>query len=465
MNGIVVGNKKKGWSQSRQKDGQNMKRWRNAKLNSSYTTTKTFVLQYSSTLGVGEAGKTMLDPYSVLRQCTQFFLGALIIYFSILGLLIAFPPLQTHAVYLHRVTLTWFKDLNVPEQFGFLRNQVTVFRIRTEDGEQLHAWHILPLGIYLKHQEGLLQDESHSRQDVTEARSFALLKEDPEARLILNFHGTAGCIASGWRPESYRNLSSTAPNKIHVLAFDYRGYGLSTGIPSEEGLLKDALAVVRWATDVAGVPPSRILIYGQSLGTAVAIAIVQKLAAQVPAVSFAGLVLTASFSDTAALTATYRIGGVIPVLSPLASLPPLFEFFSSFLTSTWLSKDRIATFVGAREAPKNGGPYHITFLHAEDDDCILYRHSDVLYWHAVSTATSKSPSFKVFEEEKGKKKIFMGKAGWAVEHRSQRGVIRQEMLKYGLHYKIMAYPVSASAVLRAFQFSDPSFGAVSFAST
>ena len=406
----------------------------------------------------------MASLYYSLQQFAVIVLGVLTIWLSILGLLIAFPSLQTHAVYLHRVTLAWFKDLNVPEQFGFLQKQVTVFRIRTEDGEQLHAWHILPLGLYLKHQEGLLRDDPLPQGDPTKIRSFALLRDDPEARLVLNFHGTAGCIASGWRPESYRNLSTLAPDKIHVLAFDYRGYGLSTGTPSEQGLLEDASAIVRWATEVARVPPSRILIYGQSLGTAVAIAIVQKLAAQVPAVSFAGIILTASFSDTAALTATYRIGGVIPVLSPLANLPPLFEFFSSFLTSTWLSKDRVAAFVGARETPKTGGPYYIVFLHAENDDYIVSRHSDVLYWHAVNASTSQSTSFEAFEEWKAGKKIFMGEAGWAIEHRSSRGVIRQEMLKHGLHDKIMAYPVSAIAVLRSFQFSDPSFGTARVAS-
>ncbi len=49
------------------------------------------------------------------------------VYFSLLGAMIMMPSLQAHAIYLHRVTLTWFNDLNVPEQFGFAHHQVTNF--------------------------------------------------------------------------------------------------------------------------------------------------------------------------------------------------------------------------------------------------------------------------------------------------------------------------------------------------
>jgi abhydrolase domain-containing protein 12 len=58
-----------------------------------------------------------------------------------------------------------------------------------------------------------------------------LLRDDSEARLILYFYGTSGTLASGWRPESYRALYSGAPHNIHILTFDYRGYGLSTATP------------------------------------------------------------------------------------------------------------------------------------------------------------------------------------------------------------------------------------------
>ena len=264
-------------------------------------------------------------------------------YFGILGLMIAFPSFQTHAFYLHRVTLTWFKDINAPETFGFLHNQVVPFSIKTKDDIALHAWHILPFGIYQRNEQTLLSEPSGFVHNVESRHAFKLLRDDPEARLVISFHGTSGTIASRWRPDGYRAIYSAAPEKIHVLAIEYRGYGLSDGTPSEEGLLLDAIATADWAMNVAGIPPSRIVLFAQSLGTAVALSLSEHLARQPTPVVFSGMVLISSFSDVETLVATYRIGGVIPVLSPLKRLPALLDFFASFLTSTWLSKDRIAT--------------------------------------------------------------------------------------------------------------------------
>jgi abhydrolase domain-containing protein 12 len=58
------------------------------------------------------------------------------LYAGLLGLL-ATPFFQAHVVYLHRIQMTWFKDLDVPEAFGFLRNQATPFSITSSDGETL----------------------------------------------------------------------------------------------------------------------------------------------------------------------------------------------------------------------------------------------------------------------------------------------------------------------------------------
>ena len=83
------------------------------------------------------------------------------LYFGILGLVATIPVLQTHAFYLHRVILTWFKDLNIPEIFGFLHIQVTPFSIETSDRKTLHAWHILPLGVYRRNQQKLLEQRPY----------------------------------------------------------------------------------------------------------------------------------------------------------------------------------------------------------------------------------------------------------------------------------------------------------------
>ncbi|KAK8233277.1 Alpha/Beta hydrolase protein [Phyllosticta capitalensis] len=350
---------------------------------------------------------------SILVFATKSLVVSICSYLGILGLMIAFPILQTHLFYLHRVKQAWFKDLNIPEAFGFLPGQVTSFSIPTSDGEKLHAWHILPLGAYRQNQDQLLARAPESKN-----LALDLLQNDPEARLVIYFHGTAGCIASGWRPESYRALSAAAPDKIHVLTADYRGYGLSSGTPSEEGLLLDGIALVKWATQDAGIPPSRIVIFGQSLGTAVAVSVTQHLASLKSPVTFSGMVLVAPFSDVATLMATYRIAGVVPVLSPLAWFPPLLAFFTL---------DRIAELVRSLERGGSGHGYHLTLIHAEDDPIIGCAHSDVLFWHAITAATSKEIAY-------------------------------EELECFGVHDTIMTFPTTSLAILRAFQAADPGFG-------
>ena len=54
----------------------------------------------------------------------------------------------------------------------------------------------------------------------------------------------------------------------HVICFDYRGYGDSTGSPSEAGLVHDALTVYKWVLERRG--ESKVFVWGHSLGTGVA---------------------------------------------------------------------------------------------------------------------------------------------------------------------------------------------------
>ncbi|KAF4470340.1 Monoacylglycerol lipase ABHD12 [Fusarium albosuccineum] len=372
-----------------------------------------------------------------------------VLYFGIVGTLIVAPSLQAHAIYLHKVTLTWFKDLNVPEQFGFAHHQVTPFYITTPDGVNLHTWHVLPLATYQANQQELLAQgpEGGLVKHYEQTLNFRLLKENPNARLVLYCHGTSGTMASGWRPDSYRSLYSADPVNTHVLTFDYRGYGKSTGSPSEPGLITDALAVADWAINTAGIPPERIVIFGQSLGSAVSVALVNELAQRKPSIHFAGLVVTASFADVPQLTATYRIGGFIPVLSPVAKVKPLFNFFARQLTSTWDNMHRTGEFVKAAER------YDITFLHAEDDTDIPMEHSIKLFKEAVRVAegvkdATDNSSDLLERIDKGRET--RGEGGSITVWSTKKGDIRLEILKYGVHDKIMSYPATGLAVSRAF---------------
>ena len=61
-------------------------------------------------------------------------------------------------------------------------------------------------------------------------------------------HGAAGTVGSGYRVPNYRALSAGDPKSIHVLTFDYRGFGLSPGVPSERGICLDANAVAKYSS-------------------------------------------------------------------------------------------------------------------------------------------------------------------------------------------------------------------------
>jgi len=98
---------------------------------------------------------------------------------------------------------------------------------------------------------------------------------------LLMCHGNAGNISEAGRPYHYAGLRGLG---LSLFAFDYRGYGESEGVPSEDGLYRDADAAYRYLRDTLGVTPERIVIFGHSLGSAVAV----ELAGTVPA---AGVIL------------------------------------------------------------------------------------------------------------------------------------------------------------------------------
>ena len=94
------------------------------------------------------------------------------------------------------------------------------------------------------------------------------------AAMILWCHGNAGNIIN--RLENLRELYRLG---LSVFLFDYRGYGRSQGRPSEEGLYQDSFGAHDYLTRTRMIRPERIVLFGRSLGAAVA----GELAAQKPA--------------------------------------------------------------------------------------------------------------------------------------------------------------------------------------
>ena len=111
--------------------------------------------------------------------------------------------------------------------------------------------------------------------------------DDAPAVLVANGNGGH----RGLRAPLARALSSAG---LAVLLFDYRGYGGNPGSPSEQGLALDVRAARSWLLEEAGVPPERLLYFGESLGCAV----VTELAVEHPP---AGLLLRSPFVDLAAV--------------------------------------------------------------------------------------------------------------------------------------------------------------------
>ncbi|MBA3266323.1 MAG: alpha/beta hydrolase [Nocardioidaceae bacterium] len=105
-----------------------------------------------------------------------------------------------------------------------------------------------------------------------------------------------------------------AEEGLSVLLFDYRGYGVNKGNPSEAGLARDIRAARTFLVEVMDVSPTRLVYFGESLGAGV----VTELAAEHPP---AGLVLRSPFVDLASVGEVHY--GVLPVRWLLRDTYPL----------------------------------------------------------------------------------------------------------------------------------------------
>ncbi len=144
---------------------------------------------------------------------------------------------------------------NDPRQFSPVEAgfpQADVLRLFTTDGETIVAWHAAPA---------------------------------QNKKLALYFHGNGGTLAD--RASVFRALTADGTG---LLAIDYRGYGGSSGAPSEAGLYLDAEAAYSKAREL-GHAPEDIVVIGASLGTGVAVHLASRRVV-------AGVVLDSPYSST-----------------------------------------------------------------------------------------------------------------------------------------------------------------------
>lgn len=206
----------------------------------------------------------------------------------------------------------------------------------------------------------------------------------------LAVHGNAAHLGSAQRPEIYRMLLglSTPSHPIHVFAIDYRGFGVSTGSPTEEGLITDGVSLLNFLT--AGplkVPPSQIVLMGQSLGTAVSAAVAERFAfgspdptAIQPALKnpepFAGVILMASFSNLPNLIESYSFKGFTPpMLSPLMAYPRVQNWVRRHILDRWDTASRVARLTGVGPTAQNDS--FTGYANRELDLAIVHARNDV----------------------------------------------------------------------------------------
>ena len=153
-----------------------------------------------------------------MRTMTITLLGLVLSYGAIVGLAFAF---QDQLLFQPSSRL-----LATPDDAGMPYETV---HLDTEDGETLHSWWI-------------------PAPDVSRGT-------------LLFFHGNAGNISG--RLESVQQFHQLG---LNVLIVDYRGYGQSTGSPSEEGTYRDAEACWRYLMETKDFAPQRIIVFGRSMG-------------------------------------------------------------------------------------------------------------------------------------------------------------------------------------------------------
>jgi fermentation-respiration switch protein FrsA (DUF1100 family) len=128
--------------------------------------------------------------------------------------------------------LVYFPDpvlVATPQLVGLQWNDIL---FDTEDGVRLHGW---------------------------------LVRAEPETHVLLFCHGNAGNISH--RLDSIRFFRDLG---LSVFIFDYRGYGRSEGSTTEEGTYEDARAAWRYLTEEESYRANQIILFGRSLGAAVA---------------------------------------------------------------------------------------------------------------------------------------------------------------------------------------------------
>jgi fermentation-respiration switch protein FrsA (DUF1100 family) len=197
----------------------------------------------------------------------------------------------------------------------------------------------------------------------------------PSARYtLIYFHGNAEDL--GYVEPFIRELRDRLG--VSVFGWDYRGYGLSGGKPGEAATLRDAHTVLAYVTGTLGVPPERVILYGNSVGGG-------------PAVEVA---------------ASHRVGGLI-----LRS-----AFTSAFRVMTHVRILPFDKFNNLGKLPRVTCP--VLVIHGTADEMIPFSHAQQLY------AAAPGPKYRLWVEGAGHNDLLetAGEEYWKALHEFTAGL-------------------------------------------
>jgi fermentation-respiration switch protein FrsA (DUF1100 family) len=191
-----------------------------------------------------------------------------------------------------------------------------------------------PTAISLQH-----EDITLTTNDGVQLNAWWIPHPDSRATLLF-FHGNAGNI-------SHRLNSIGIFHRLGLSVFiiDYRGYGNSTGTPSEQGTYIDAETAWNYLVNEKNIPPENIIIFGRSLGGAVATELAEKHTS-------AALIVESSFS----------------------SITDIGKHYYPYLPTRLLARIKYPTI---NRIPNIKSP--VLIIHSIEDDIIPYENGKLLY--------------------------------------------------------------------------------------
>lgn len=170
---------------------------------------------------------------------------------------------------------------------------------------------------------------------------------------VVHLHGNAQNLST-----HYRYAAWLTGEGMHVLCFDYRGYGLSEGRPDRAGVLADSRAAIRYAASRPEADPDRIVLLGQSLGGANAVV----AAATLTDLPVRGVIVDSAFYSYRSIVAD-KIG-LIPVLG-------------------WIRGPLSAVLIGNRHSPGpvigSLAPTPVLMFHGAADPVVPLWHGERLF--------------------------------------------------------------------------------------